>query len=132
MSLASAAERETDVDRSYEARDEAVASDVDAPVHAAEAVSHDARRAVVNHAGEVDASLLLAAPASGRLHDELLGYDVDWFMRHAPFQLGFIGGRSSRTGRRRSPSWPSAARTARRRSPSRASLQTQPRRQCDS
>ncbi|MFB6137392.1 MAG: amino acid permease [Halobacteriaceae archaeon] len=86
----SSATAETEADREFESETAALADDLPAEIHAREIVSHDLRRAVVNYADDVDADLLVGEWEPERYHAELLGSDVDWFMRHAPCDTVFV------------------------------------------
>ncbi|NHN61368.1 MULTISPECIES: amino acid permease [Halorussus] len=89
LSLSSATDV-TETDRAFERQTRELAEDLPADIVPYEVVSHDRKRAVVNYAAEIDAELLLGEWEPDRLHAELLGSDVDWFMEHAPCETAFL------------------------------------------
>ena len=89
LTLSSAA-RMNGSDRSFEAQTEELAADLPATVHSRKIVAHNVKRAVANYVDDVDADLLLGEWDPDRLHAELLGSDVDWFMKHAPADTVFL------------------------------------------
>ncbi|MFB6165201.1 MAG: universal stress protein [Haloarculaceae archaeon] len=89
VTLSSATE-ETPADRAFERQTEELAASLSAPVETEAVVTHDVRRAVANYADDVDAGLLVGSVSEGRLHDTLLGHDVDWFMEHFPCDAAFV------------------------------------------
>jgi nucleotide-binding universal stress UspA family protein len=93
VSLSSAAETETEIDRAFEDRTGELSITLPTPVEIDEIVSHDTRRAVLNYADRINANFLFGDTSTGRFHDELLGYDIDWFMRHALCDVVFVRNR---------------------------------------
>lgn len=70
-----------------------VGSSVDVPVEFGEVVTHDTKRAVANFAAHHDTDLVLGEWHPSRWRAELLGVDVDWYMRHAPCDVAFVRNR---------------------------------------
>ncbi|GAA0302012.1 amino acid permease [Halarchaeum salinum] len=89
LTLSSATEMD-ESDREFEQQTGALASDLPAPVHPHEIVSHDVKRAVINYAAEMEADLILGGWKPDHYHAELLGSDVDYFMEHAPCDTVFL------------------------------------------
>ncbi len=89
LSLSSATDMDAS-DRTFEAQTEEIAAELPAEILPREIVSHDLKRAVVNYADSVDADFLLGEWEPDRLHAELLGSDVDWFMNGAPCDTIFL------------------------------------------
>lgn len=79
-----------DTDREFEQQTRELADALPVPVHPEEIISHDLKRAVVNHAKERNVELLIGEWEPERYHAELLGSDVDWFMDNAPCDTVFL------------------------------------------
>ncbi len=90
VSLSSASTVKTDVDQRFETEISELRETIPTKIDFQEIVSHDARRAVINHGKTMDAGLILGETTSGRVRNELLGYDIDWFMQHAPCDIAFV------------------------------------------
>ncbi|WP_227353851.1 universal stress protein [Haladaptatus salinisoli] len=89
LTLSSATDMRPD-DREFETQTRELAASFSAPIEAREIVSHDTKRAVVNYARDIEAELLLGEWRPEHWHAELLGSDVDWFMKHAPCAVVFL------------------------------------------
>lgn len=89
LSLSSATERD-ESDRSFEVQTEALADSFPAEIVPREIVSHNQKRAVVNYVDDVNADLLLGEWVPDHFHAELLGSNVDWFMKHATCDTVFL------------------------------------------
>ncbi|MFB6282204.1 MAG: amino acid permease [Haloferacaceae archaeon] len=89
LSLSSATDM-TEADRAFEAQTEELAASLPAAIEAREIVSHGTPRAVVNYAADVEAEVVLGAWTPTRFGAELLGADVDWYMKHAPCETVFL------------------------------------------
>ena len=74
---------QSDEDRSFEARVDALGEDLDVDVEADEIVSHDTKHAIVNFAANRGVDSILAEHEPLRLRSRLLGDPVDWVVRHA-------------------------------------------------
>ncbi len=77
----------------FEADSGRLLADTGVPVETADVVTHDAKRAVTNFAAEYDVDLVLGEWHPSRWRAELLGSDVDWYMRHARTDLAFVRNR---------------------------------------
>ncbi|WP_435062761.1 amino acid permease [Halobaculum sp. EA56] len=75
---------QSDADRSFETRVEALADDLDVAVEADEIVSHDTKHAVVNFADDRGVETIVAEHEPLRLRSRLIGDPFDWVVRHAP------------------------------------------------
>jgi amino acid transporter/nucleotide-binding universal stress UspA family protein len=93
VSLDTAAGRNSADDVELEAERGEIASSVDVPVEFGEIVTHDTKRAVANFAANHDTDLILGEWHPSRWRAELLGVDVDWYMRHAPCDVAFVRNR---------------------------------------
>jgi nucleotide-binding universal stress UspA family protein len=89
LTLSSAAEISKE-NRSFGPTTQSLVDELPAEVSSRDIVTHNRRRAVVNYADGVDADLLLGEWEPDRLHAELLGSDVDWFMNNAPCDTVFL------------------------------------------
>ncbi|MFH5801886.1 amino acid permease [Haladaptatus sp. CMAA 1911] len=89
LPLSSATELSLD-DREFETQTRELAEDLPAVIEASEVVSHDTKRAVVNYAENLGVELILGEWQPDHWHAELLGSDVDWFMKHAPCTTVFL------------------------------------------
>ncbi|WP_458209190.1 universal stress protein [Haladaptatus sp. NG-SE-30] len=69
------------------------ALDVDVPVEFGEIVTHDTKRAVANYVDHNGIDIVLGEWHPSRWHAELLGADVDWYMRHTDSDLVFVRNR---------------------------------------
>ncbi|WP_458188430.1 amino acid permease [Haladaptatus sp. NG-WS-4] len=65
----------------------------DVPVEFGEIVTHDTKRAVANFADHYDVDIVLGEWHPSRWHAELLGADVDWYMRNTAADLVFVRNR---------------------------------------
>jgi amino acid transporter len=74
---------QSDADRSFEDRVEALAPELGVDVEADEVVSHDTKHAIVNVAGNHAVDAILAEHEPLRLRSRVLGDPVDWVVRHA-------------------------------------------------
>jgi amino acid transporter/nucleotide-binding universal stress UspA family protein len=90
VSLSDAAEHVTDADRSFEERVHALEATSGVPTEAHEIVCHNAARAARHFARTHDVGLLFGSLTSGRWHYEMLGTDVDWFVRKMPCEVSFL------------------------------------------
>ncbi|GGL63353.1 APC family permease [Halocalculus aciditolerans] len=91
--LSTATDTHTAADRSFEARIEELGDDLDARVEAGEIVTHDIEHAVANYADHHDLSTILGEWEADVFVGELLGEDVDWYIRNAPCDVGFVNDR---------------------------------------
>ncbi|MFB6068725.1 MAG: amino acid permease [Halobacterium sp.] len=91
LSLSAARDRHAD-DGTFASLVDGLAADFDVDVVAERAVAHDTRRAVVNHAGDVDAGLLLGEWRPDAFGAGMLGADTDWVLEHAPCRVAFLRG----------------------------------------
>lgn len=66
---------------------------IDAAVEFGEIVTHDAKRAVMNFVDHHDIDLVLAEWHPSRWRAELLGADVDWYMKHTAEDFVFVRNR---------------------------------------
>ncbi|WP_330630836.1 amino acid permease [Halocatena halophila] len=71
-------------DRAFEARVEALDSEIDVQIEADEVVSHDTKHAIVTHARNNDVDAILAGHEPLRLRSRLFGDPIDWIVRYAP------------------------------------------------
>lgn len=99
VSLSDAADHVTEADRSFEDRvhDLESISNVEAEAH--EIVCHDAGRAALHFVRTRDVRLMLGAVRSGRWRDEVIGVDIDWFVREAPSEVAFFTPHATTDGR---------------------------------
>jgi amino acid transporter len=74
---------QSEQDRSFEARVEALGAEFGVDVEADEIVSHDTKHAIVNVAEKRGVASILAEHEPLRLRSRLLGDPVDWVVRHA-------------------------------------------------
>jgi amino acid transporter/nucleotide-binding universal stress UspA family protein len=81
-----------DIDKDFEARTADLAAAFDVDIVAAEVVSHDAKRAIVNHASREGSDLLLMERQSSLLGSTLPGSELDWVVRHAPCDVLLMDG----------------------------------------
>ncbi|MCO8255735.1 universal stress protein [Haladaptatus sp. AB618] len=77
-------------DRQFEAQTRALADELPVRIEASEVVSHDIKKAVINYADDLGVELILGEWRPEHWHAELLGSDVDWFMKHAPCSTTFV------------------------------------------
>jgi amino acid transporter len=75
---------QSDADRSFERRVEALSEEFGVAVEADEIVSHDTKHAIVNLAADRGVDAVVAEHEPLRLRSRLLGDPVDWVVRHAP------------------------------------------------
>jgi amino acid transporter len=75
---------QSDADRSFERRVEALSEEFGVAVEADEIVSHDTKHAIVNLASDRGVDAVVAEHEPLRLRSRLLGDPVDWVVRHAP------------------------------------------------
>ncbi|MFB6352788.1 MAG: APC family permease [Halobacteriales archaeon] len=75
------------------ALDGALPDDRDVPVEFGETVTHDAKRAVSSFVDRHDVDLVIGAWHPSRWRAELLGADVDWYMRHTASDFVFVRAR---------------------------------------
>jgi amino acid transporter len=85
-----------DIDEAFEARTSDLADEFDVDITAAEVVSHDAKRAIVNHAAREGSDLLLLERESSLLGSRLPVNELDWVVRHAPSDVMLLEGSGSR------------------------------------
>lgn len=95
LPLSSATELSLD-DREFETQTRELAEELPAVIEASEVVSHDTKKAVVNYAENLGVELILGEWRPDHWHAELLGSDVDWFMKHAPCTTVFLQDRGLR------------------------------------
>ncbi|EMA00410.1 amino acid permease [Haloferax denitrificans] len=81
--LTEAVTAQSPADRSYEARIEALAAELDVDIEADEIVSHDTKHAVVNFAAGRGIDAIVAEHEPLRLRSRLFGDPIDWVVRHA-------------------------------------------------
>ena len=81
-----------DVDEAFEARTNDLASEFDVDITVAEVVSHDVKRAIVNHARQEGSDLLLLERESSLLGTTLPANELDWVVRHAPCDVMLLDG----------------------------------------
>ncbi|MFC7128765.1 amino acid permease [Haloferax chudinovii] len=81
--LTEAVTAQSSADRSYEARIEALAAELDVAIEADEIVSHDTKHAVVNFAEGRGVDTIVAEHEPLRLRSRLFGDPIDWVVRHA-------------------------------------------------
>ena len=89
LPLSSATEMTMD-DRQFETQTRRLAETLPARIEASEVVSHDTKKAVINYADDLGIELILGEWRPEHWHAELLGSDVDWFMKHAPCTTVFL------------------------------------------
>ncbi|WP_231186724.1 amino acid permease [Haladaptatus sp. DYF46] len=89
LPLSSATEM-TMEDRQFETQTHELAEALPARIEASEVVSHDIKKAVINYADDLGIELILGEWRPEHWHAELLGNDVDWFMKHAPCTTVFL------------------------------------------
>ena len=65
----------------------------DIPVEYAEVVTHDTKRSISNFVKHYDIDIVLGDWHPSRWHAELLGADVDWYMRHVAGDFVFVRNR---------------------------------------
>ena len=75
---------------SFEGGSGELIGDLGVPVEFAETVTHDTKRAVSNFVDHHDVDLVLGGWHPSRWRAELLGADVDWYMRHTAGDLLFV------------------------------------------
>jgi nucleotide-binding universal stress UspA family protein len=75
---------QSDADRSFERRVEALSEELGVAVEADEVVSHDTKHAIVNLASDRGVDAVVAEHEPLRLRSRLFGDPVDWVVRHAP------------------------------------------------
>ncbi|MFB6123365.1 MAG: amino acid permease [Haloferacaceae archaeon] len=67
--------------------------DLGVPIEVGEIVAHDTKRAVASYVDSYDVDLVLGEWHPSRWHGELVGSDVDWYMKHAPSDFVFVRNR---------------------------------------
>ncbi|PSQ05501.1 amino acid transporter [Halobacteriales archaeon QS_6_71_20] len=75
---------QSDADRSFETRVEALAEELGVDVEPDEIVSHDTKHAIVNFADDRGVDTIVGEHEPLRLRSRLLGDPIDWVVRHAP------------------------------------------------
>jgi amino acid transporter/nucleotide-binding universal stress UspA family protein len=90
VSLSDAERYVTEADRSFEERVHDLEATTDVPTEAHEVVCHDVGRAALNFVRSRDVQLMLGTLSPGRWHPEMLGTDVDWFVRKMPCEVAFF------------------------------------------
>jgi nucleotide-binding universal stress UspA family protein len=90
VSLSDAERHVTEDDRSFEERVHDLEATTDVPTEAHEIVCHDVGRAALNFVRSRDVQLMLGTLSPGRWHPEMLGTDVDWFVRKMPCEVAFF------------------------------------------
>lgn len=98
VSLSDAADHVTDADRSFEERVRTFGSSRSVEMEAHEIVCHDPARAALHFVRTRDVQLMLGAVRLGRWRDEVIGVDVDWFVREAPCEVAFFSARDPTDG----------------------------------
>ncbi len=81
-----------DIDDAFEARTSDLATEFDVTINAAEVVSHDVKRAIVNHAAREGSDLLLLERESSLLGSTLPASELDWVVRNAPCDVLLLDG----------------------------------------
>lgn len=76
--------RQTPGDVSFHERMEEFAADADVPVDYGVIVSHETKRAIVNHAERLGVDAVLMERRGAELHTAVFGGDVEWIKEHAP------------------------------------------------
>ena len=74
---------QSDADRSFETRVEALGEELNVAIEADEIVSHDTKHAVVNFAAHRGVDTIVSEHEPLRLRSRLLGDPIDWVVRHA-------------------------------------------------
>jgi len=82
--LTEAVTTQSEVDRAFEARVEALSDQFGVDVEADEIVSHDTKHAIVNVADHRGVDAIVAEHEPLRLRSRLFGDPIDWVVRHAP------------------------------------------------
>lgn len=95
VTLSDAAEHVTKADQDFESRVHDVESVCDVPTETHEIVCHDAGRAALHFARTHNVQLMLGTISPGRWHPEMLGTDVDWFVRKTPCEVAFFAPHTS-------------------------------------
>jgi amino acid transporter/nucleotide-binding universal stress UspA family protein len=77
-----AATEQSAADVEFEERADALATDLDVPVHVDEIVSHDTRHALANYVEERDVDVLVMEQQPSRLRERLFDSDMEWVLAH--------------------------------------------------
>ncbi|MDY6764366.1 MAG: amino acid permease [Halobacteria archaeon] len=88
--LSTAATEQTPEDQKFERETSELVRDFAVPVNVEEVVSHDIENAVINHAENTGVNLIIGEWQPEFFHGELLGRDVDWYIKNAPCDLLFV------------------------------------------